>query len=211
MTRINVMKPWLGPEEVAAVTELRRDQENLLFALRTAAEVSDDGFRARRPDVVVRTFVGLAASWTMRGSEERAGGLAGTLLAALRGWPVPDEDVDVTAVALAFAMFAGVALCGTACGGSGDARPSTAQLETALASGPGTVLGQSISSVSADAPGCVAKVLHDSSLSDAVLRAIVDGHPDPTLGSAARLGRSPARDLGTTPAAGPWGRVPAQA
>ena len=86
----------------------------------------------------------------------------------------------------AVTMLAGVALCGSACSGSGDARPSTAQLETALSSGPGTVLGQSISSVSADAPGCVAKVLHDSSLSDAVLRAIVDGHPDPTLGSADR-------------------------
>lgn len=96
----------LGPGQVTAVTELRRDQENLLFALRVAAEISADGFRARRPEVVVRVFVGLAASWTMRGAEERAGGLAGTLLGAMRGWPVPDEDVDLAAVALVFAMFA---------------------------------------------------------------------------------------------------------
>jgi len=83
-------------------------------------------------------------------------------------------------------LLAGIALYAAACGGADDARPSTAQLEKALSSGPGTVLGQSISSVSADAPGCVAKVLHDSSLSDAVLRAIVAGHPDPSLGSADR-------------------------
>lgn len=86
-------------------------------------------------------------------------------------------------IALA-ALLAGTALCVTACGGTADDRPSTAQLEKALSSGPGTVLGQAITSVSADAVGCVAKVLYDSSLSDALLRRIVGGEPDPTPDAA---------------------------
>ncbi len=96
----------LGPGQVAAITELARDQENLLFALRTAAEPVTGGARARRPEVVVHTFVGLAAGWALRGSEERAAGLAATVLDAVRGWPVPDEDADVTAVALLFTVGA---------------------------------------------------------------------------------------------------------
>ena len=96
----------LGPGQVAAIAELVRDQENLLYAFRTAAETPRDSSRARRPEVVVHTFVGLAASWALRGSEERAAGLAATVLGALRGWSVPDEDSDVTAVALAFALGA---------------------------------------------------------------------------------------------------------
>lgn len=96
----------LGPGQVAAIGELSRDQENLLFALRTAAERDGGGVRARRPDVVLQTFVGLAASWAMRGSEERAAGLAGTALGALTAWPVPAQDLDVVAVAAVLAVGA---------------------------------------------------------------------------------------------------------
>ena len=106
----------LGPGQAEAIAELTRDQENLLYALRVAAEVAADG-RARRPDVVVRAFVGIAASWTMHGAEERAGGLATTVLGAMQGWRVPDDDTDITAVALLFVVGALLAR-----GGSGAAR-----------------------------------------------------------------------------------------
>jgi hypothetical protein len=106
----------LGPGQAEAIAELTRDQENLLFALRVAAETGVDG-RARRPEVVVRAFVGLAASWAMHGSEERAAGLATAVLGAMQGWPVPDEDLDLAAVALLFVVGALVAG-----GGSGAAR-----------------------------------------------------------------------------------------
>ncbi|MCL2464300.1 MAG: hypothetical protein FWF28_04430, partial [Micrococcales bacterium] len=89
----------LGPGQAAAVAVLVRDQENLLFALRVAAQ-KVAGVRARRPDVVVWVSVGLGASWGLRGAEDRAAGFAPTLLDALVAWPVPPPDADVTAVAL---------------------------------------------------------------------------------------------------------------
>lgn len=110
----------LGPGQVAAITELARDQENLLYAFRTAAETPPEGAAARRPEVVVHTFVGLAASWALRGSEERAAGLAATVLRALRGWTVPDEDADVTAVALTFTL--GALVTGGTSAGAGASR-----------------------------------------------------------------------------------------
>ncbi|MFD7311722.1 BTAD domain-containing putative transcriptional regulator [Promicromonospora sp. NPDC059942] len=86
----------LGPEQVAAVDLLRREHENLLFAIREAA-------RADRPDVVVHGFVALGGAWTLRGAEERAADLAPAVLDAVTGRTVPAEDADVTALALAYA------------------------------------------------------------------------------------------------------------
>ncbi|WP_291755170.1 BTAD domain-containing putative transcriptional regulator [Cellulomonas sp. 73-92] len=114
----------LGPGQVGAIAELVRDQENLLYAFRTAAETPPEGAHARRPEVVVHTFVGLAASWALRGSEERAAGLAATVLGSLRGWPVPDEDADVTAVALTFTLGA-LVTGGTSAGDVGASRART--------------------------------------------------------------------------------------
>ncbi|MFD6446114.1 BTAD domain-containing putative transcriptional regulator [Promicromonospora sp. NPDC060204] len=86
----------LGPEQVAAVDLLRREHENLLFAIREAA-------RADRPDVVVHGFVALGGAWTLRGAEERAADLAPAVLDAVTGRTVPAADADVTALALAYA------------------------------------------------------------------------------------------------------------
>ncbi|MFJ3405884.1 AfsR/SARP family transcriptional regulator [Promicromonospora sp. NPDC090134] len=86
----------LGPEQVAAVDLLRREHENLLFAIREAA-------RAERPDVVVHGFVALGGAWTLRGAEERAADLAPAVLDAVTGRTVPAADADVTALALAYA------------------------------------------------------------------------------------------------------------
>ncbi|WP_166847110.1 BTAD domain-containing putative transcriptional regulator [Isoptericola sp. BMS4] len=83
----------LSPEQVDAAAELGREQENLLFAVRRAVERG-------RPDVAVRGFVALLGSWASRGAEERVLGLADTVLEALRGWDVPDEHADATAIAL---------------------------------------------------------------------------------------------------------------
>ncbi|MCB7372743.1 hypothetical protein LI003_22890, partial [Bacteroides caccae] len=86
----------LGPGQVAVVAELRREHENLLFALRTAA-------RAGRPDVVVTGYVALGGAWTLRGAEERAADLAPAVLEAVTGRPVPPAEADITALALVYA------------------------------------------------------------------------------------------------------------
>ncbi|PUB20931.1 putative ATPase [Promicromonospora sp. AC04] len=86
----------LGPGQVAAVAELRREHENLLFALRTAG-------RTGRPDVVVHGYVALGGAWTLRGAEERAADLAPAVLDAVTGRAVPPGEADVTALALAYA------------------------------------------------------------------------------------------------------------
>jgi predicted ATPase/DNA-binding SARP family transcriptional activator len=162
----------LGPGQVAAITELARDQENLLFALRTAAEPVARGTRARRPEVVVHTFVGLAAGWTLRGSEERAAGLAATVLDAVRGWSVPDEDADVTAVALLFAVGALAIGCGT-----GQAR-AVARLRLLRRRSPlGARAGAMVSLVE----------LPDRASIASHVRALRDD-PDPLIAFAACLG-----------------------
>jgi predicted ATPase/DNA-binding SARP family transcriptional activator len=86
----------LGPGQVAAVAELRREHENLLFALRTAG-------RTGRPEVVLHGYVALGGAWTLRGAEERAADLAPAVLDAVTGWAVPPGEADVTALALAYA------------------------------------------------------------------------------------------------------------
>lgn len=86
----------LGPEQVGAIGVLRREHENLLFAIRVAA-------RAGRPDVVVHGFVALGGAWTLRGAEERATDLAPAVLDAVTGWAVPAAEADVTALALTYA------------------------------------------------------------------------------------------------------------
>ncbi|MFC8798527.1 BTAD domain-containing putative transcriptional regulator [Promicromonospora sp. NPDC057138] len=86
----------LGPGQVAAVAELRREHENLLFALRWAA-------RAGRPDVVVHGYVALGGAWTLRGAEERAADLAPAVLDAVAGRTVPPDEADITALALTYA------------------------------------------------------------------------------------------------------------
>ncbi|MBD5787708.1 hypothetical protein IF650_16210 [Cellulosimicrobium terreum] len=84
----------VGGDQVAALAELHGEQDNLLFALRQAV-------RAEDPAVVVRVFVALAAVWAMRGAEDQAAGLTGTVLEVVTGWTVPDEDVQATVLALA--------------------------------------------------------------------------------------------------------------
>lgn len=83
----------LSPEQRVAVAELGREQENLVFAVRRAADVG-------RPDVVVRGFVALLGSWAVRGAEERIVGLVSVVLDSLVGWDVPEEHADTTALAL---------------------------------------------------------------------------------------------------------------
>lgn len=86
----------LGPGQVTAVAELRREHENLLFALRSAA-------RAGRPDVVVHGYVALGGAWTLRGAEERAADLAPAVLEAVAVRTVPPDEADITALALTYA------------------------------------------------------------------------------------------------------------
>lgn len=86
----------LGPGQVAAVAELRREHENLLFALRRAV-------RGGRPDVVVHGYVALGGAWTLRGAEERAADLAPAVLEAVAARTVPPDEADITALALTYA------------------------------------------------------------------------------------------------------------
>ena len=86
----------LGPGQVAAVAELRREHENLLFAFRSAS-------RAGRPDVVVHGYVALGGAWTLRGAEERAADLAPAVIDAVTGRTVPADEADITALALTYA------------------------------------------------------------------------------------------------------------
>lgn len=83
----------LGPEQLVAMGELRREQENLVGAVRVAVATG-------RPDVAVHGFVALLGSWMFRGAEDRAVGLAPAVLDALAGWDVPDEDADAAALTL---------------------------------------------------------------------------------------------------------------
>ena len=77
------------------------------------------------------------------------------------------------------AAFAGSALLLTAaCGGGGGGRPSTADLEKAISGGSDSVFGSSFSNVPKKGLDCIAKALHDSKLSDAALKAIVDKKKD---------------------------------
>ncbi len=65
----------------------------------------------------------------------------------------------------------------TACGGGGSSRPSTEEISKSFQSGKASeVLGEG--SLSADVADCMAKVLHDSDLSDKTLNALVDGDSD---------------------------------
>jgi predicted ATPase/DNA-binding SARP family transcriptional activator len=90
----------VGGDQAAAATDLRREQENLLFALREA--VQDE-----RPDVVVRVFAALMGSWLLLGIEDQAAGLVEVVLDSVVGWEVPPEDVQPAALALAAVAGAG--------------------------------------------------------------------------------------------------------
>ncbi|WP_353709424.1 BTAD domain-containing putative transcriptional regulator [Cellulosimicrobium sp. ES-005] len=90
----------VGGDQAAAATDLRREQENLLFALREAVQ---DG----RPDVVVRVFTALMGSWLLLGIEDQAAGLVEVVLDSVVGWAVPAEDVQPAALALAAVAGAG--------------------------------------------------------------------------------------------------------
>jgi hypothetical protein len=63
----------------------------------------------------------------------------------------------------------------TACGGGG--RPSTDDIAKALKD-KGNPIGASFGEAGDDAIDCIAKVLHDSDLSDDALQALVDGDSD---------------------------------
>lgn len=76
------------------------------------------------------------------------------------------------------AALAGSALLLTAACGGGSDRPSTAQIEKAMTGGADSVFGSSFSSVPKAGLDCIAKALHDSKLSDAALKAIVDKKKD---------------------------------
>ncbi len=84
----------VGGDQAAAATDLRREQENLVFALREA--VQDE-----RPDVVVRVFTALTGSWLLLGVEDQATGLVEVVLDSVVGWDVPPGDVQPAALALA--------------------------------------------------------------------------------------------------------------
>lgn len=90
----------VGGDQTAAATDLRREQENLLFALREA--VQDE-----RPDVVVRVFTALMGSWLLLGIEDQAAGLVEVVLDSVVGWEVPPDDVQPAALALAAVAGAG--------------------------------------------------------------------------------------------------------
>lgn len=90
----------VGGDQTAAATDLRREQENLLFALREAV-------RDARPDVVVRVFTALMGSWLLLGIEDQAAGLVEVVLDSVVGWEVPSEDVQPAALALAAVAGAG--------------------------------------------------------------------------------------------------------
>ncbi|WP_425954142.1 AfsR/SARP family transcriptional regulator [Xylanimonas sp. McL0601] len=97
----------LGPGQVDALRELEREQENLLFALRTAAVPDVEPWVpgrsvVRRPDVVVRLFIALSGSWALHGSEERAARLAAVVGDAVTWWAVPRADRDRAALAMLF-------------------------------------------------------------------------------------------------------------
>jgi hypothetical protein len=64
----------------------------------------------------------------------------------------------------------------TACGGGGG-RPSEDEIAKALKD-KGNPIGASVPDAAADVIDCIAKVLHDSDLSDDALQAIVDGDED---------------------------------
>lgn len=84
----------VGGDQAAAATDLRREQENLVFALREAV-------RDERPDVVVRVFTALTGSWLLLGVEDQATGLVEVVLESVVGWDVPSGDVQPAALALA--------------------------------------------------------------------------------------------------------------
>ncbi|MGW9418491.1 AfsR/SARP family transcriptional regulator [Cellulosimicrobium funkei] len=84
----------VGGDQAAAATDLRREQENLVFALREAV-------RDERPDVVVRVFTALTGSWLLLGVEDQATGLVEVVLDSVVGWDVPPGDVQPAALALA--------------------------------------------------------------------------------------------------------------
>ncbi|MFF2266638.1 BTAD domain-containing putative transcriptional regulator [Cellulosimicrobium cellulans] len=84
----------VGGDQAAAATDLRREQENLLFALREAVQ-------GGRPAVVVRVFAALMGSWLLLGIEDQAAGLVEVVLDSVVGWEVPPEDVQPAALALA--------------------------------------------------------------------------------------------------------------
>jgi len=90
----------VGGDQAAAATDLRREQENLLFALREAVQDA-------RPDVVVRVFTALMGSWLLLGIEDQAAGLVEVVLDSVVGWVVPPEDVQPAALALAAVAGAG--------------------------------------------------------------------------------------------------------
>ncbi|QAY70695.1 AfsR/SARP family transcriptional regulator [Xylanimonas protaetiae] len=112
----------LGPRQVEAMTEIGREHENLLFALRGAARPAGGPPRPGvsavvRPDVVVRLFVALVGQWALQGAEERAAQLAGAVAEAVLWWQVPRGQREPTALALVFGtMSRGVE------GGTGAAR-----------------------------------------------------------------------------------------
>lgn len=90
----------VGGDQGAAATDLRREQENLLFALREAVQDA-------RPGVVVRVFTALMGSWLLLGIEDQAAGLVEVVLDSVVGWEVPSEDVQPAALALAAVAGAG--------------------------------------------------------------------------------------------------------
>jgi hypothetical protein len=73
------------------------------------------------------------------------------------------------------ALAAAILLLTSACGGGGGGgRPSTDQIASALQkSGDNSLLGSTGSQLSDDQANCLAKVLHDSGVSDAALRALI--------------------------------------
>ncbi len=159
----------LGPGQPDAVAVLMRDQENLLFAFRVAAERV--GARARRPDVVVWVMVGLGGSWALRGSEERGAGFAGTVLDAMTGWRVPPEDADVTVVALIMSVG------GQMMTRSGGMLRALARIRRALRELPLSERTRAIASV---------VLLPDRAAMGDTMKALRD-HRDPLLAFAAAL------------------------
>ncbi|MDC7123342.1 hypothetical protein OMK64_17570 [Cellulomonas fimi] len=80
-------------DQPAAMRALRREQDNLLLAFRTALDRGLSG-------EAYTLYVALTGYWSLRGAHEQVFGLGLDLLAGTHGWRVEPRHADATALAL---------------------------------------------------------------------------------------------------------------
>lgn len=80
-------------DQPAAMRALRREQDNLLLAFRTALDRGLSG-------EAYTLYVALTGYWSLRGAHEQVFGLGVDLLAGTHGWRVEPRHADATALAL---------------------------------------------------------------------------------------------------------------